>query len=670
MKKLLIIATTPMQYDGLTGVLIQTIDRADRSRVELHLVPGMGFMGDYEEKMKNRGVLIHPVPDRARKLPAYMKALFLLLRREKYDVLHVHGNSATMAFEMAAGWAAGVPIRISHVHNTCSAHPFLHTALKPFLNAFVTAPAACSEAAGSWLYRKNFTVVKNGIDPLRFAFDPAMRALSRKELEAGEAFVVGHIGRFSRQKNHAFLLEIFAELLKLRPDALLLLIGEGELRESAEEKAAKLGIGKRIRFVGTTEHPEKYYAAMDVFVLPSLYEGLGIAAVEAQASGLPVILSDTVPKETAFAPGVSYLPLSETPAFWAEKIAGIPENSRREEAWQLVASAGYDIRDMGKTLAELWKLPEPDSLPSRIRLSVALAAFNGKDFIREQLESILQQTIAPDEVILCDDGSTDGTAELIAAFIEEHRPSNWKLFRRSSPLGPGANFRSALEKTRGDLVFLADQDDIWKPDKIETMAAVFFDPDIKLAVSSIRYIDRAGNEKLLGTRLSARKDHEVQIRESLAVCSYLGMSMALRREVFEKADMDLWEKTSHDWTLLLTAHALGRVVFLGKPCQYYRRHENNASGPAGQDRKQRRLFLIERQEVHIRAALHSNCLGQEEKEAARKALRMLLVRKRIVESGHPLRVLRMASLYRKMGLTFRTAAGDFLASVKGISAEK
>ncbi len=661
MKKILIIATTPFMHDGLTRVILETIDRADRTQAQLYLVPGMGFTHEFEREIRERNIPFFPVPNRAYDPLHYYPALIKVLRSEKYDAVHIHGNSATMAFDLLLAALAGIPVRISHIHNTATNHPALHAAVKPLLNAVVTDPAACSVPAGKWLYTKPFTLVKNGIDPERFAFDAEARERVRRELGLSDALVIGHVGRFRRQKNHEFLLEIFDEIAGRRPDAVLLLIGEGELLEEIREKVRTTGLAEKVIFCGTTDRISDYYMAMDVFLLPSLYEGLGIAAVEAQAAALPAVLSDEVPEEAVFEENVKRLPLSESAAVWAETVignAGGERGDRRED----VRRAGYDAADLTRTLDALWHLPEKG--PSGLRISVVMAVHNGMKYLAEQLDSVRAQTCPPEEVIISDDGSSDGSAEFISSYIKQYGLSGWRLVRQEKALGAGGNFAAALAEASGDIIFLADQDDVWLPEKIGTMTAAFSDPGVSLAVSSIRYMDGSGREKHIKTQLSCRRDHEVSLAESLAVCSYLGMSMAFRREVFERADRTLWEKSSHDWALLLSAHALGRVLFLGKACQFYRQHEDNASGIRGGSRKERRLNLIGRQRQHVHCA--AECAKTAEAgRAAEGAERFLAVRERLVREGRTAGLLRMCFLYGKHGYTARTFAADVVSSLPG-----
>ena len=258
-----------------------------------------------------------------------------------------------MAFDLLAAFLGGATVRITHVHN-CAPQPLLkQKTLGVLLNRLVTRPVACSEAAGKMLYTRPFTVLTNGVDCKRFSFSPEIRAAIRNELHISDAFVVGHIGRFSPQKNHRRLLRIFASLLQLRPSAVLLLCGEGEDMAGCREEAAKLDIADSVLFLGKVEQPQNYYQAMDVFVLPSLFEGLPLVGVEAQCAGLPCVFSDAITKETGILPNCVFLPLEAPDASWADAIVNgrVPD---RASAAELVAKAGYTEQALREQIQELY----------------------------------------------------------------------------------------------------------------------------------------------------------------------------------------------------------------------------------------------------------------------------------------------------------------------------
>ena len=218
-----------------------------------------------------------------------------------------------------------------------------------------TSLFACGKDAGDWMFGgAPFEIINNAIDVAVYAYNAEARSKIRAELELGDKLVIGHVGRFSPQKNHPFLLEIFAALLKKEPDAVLLLVGGGEDMPKMQVKAHALGIAEHVRFLGVRSDVADLMQAMDVFVFPSLYEGLPVTMVEAQAAGLPCVISDKVPPECILTDGlVDILPLSAEPETWAAKILekkNFPRTDHRNE----IAAHGFDITTEAIKLQEFY----------------------------------------------------------------------------------------------------------------------------------------------------------------------------------------------------------------------------------------------------------------------------------------------------------------------------
>ena len=197
-------------------------------------------------------------------------------------------------------------------------------------------------------------MIHNALHMEKFRFCEAVREEVRKELELEGKFVVGHVGRFEEQKNHLFLLEIFKEVAKMREEAVLLLIGDGELKNAVQEKAKEYGLEEKVRFLGIRQDVDRLWKAMDVFVLPSLFEGLPIVALEAQASGVYSIMADTITKEVKLTDRVEFLSLEEEKEKWRDAILSA-EKSAQKETYNAVikkqfCEAGYDIESAAQTL--------------------------------------------------------------------------------------------------------------------------------------------------------------------------------------------------------------------------------------------------------------------------------------------------------------------------------
>lgn len=353
MQRILMITTTPLMYDGLTKMILEICQHTNPKKFHFDIAVFTDIPPDIADTLKQLHCRIYTLPDRNHHTLRYMNHLAKLIRRKHYQVIHVHGNSATMFFDIFASWLGGASIRIAHSHNDATQHPALHNILKPFLNLLTTTPVACSKEAGKWTFFKSFHIMRNGIECPLYRYNPQTRAEYRQKLEWENQFIIGHVGRFSYQKNHDFLIKIFASVMRKYPNARLLLIGEGETMEDTQKLARKLNIDKWIDFHGTVNNVYDYMQAIDVLILPSRFEGFGIVGIEAQASGIPCIVSDKVPKALQITDLVKFVSLEKSPDYWADiilQMINLPRTDRTLE----IQKNGYDIQTAVKILESLY----------------------------------------------------------------------------------------------------------------------------------------------------------------------------------------------------------------------------------------------------------------------------------------------------------------------------
>ena len=291
----------------------------------------------------------------------YIKILTKLFKDGNYDIVHSNMNALSV-FTLRAAKKAGVPIRIAHSHSTSNKKEWKKTIiknlLKPLSKIYATHYFACSELAGRWLFgNKTFDkgqvkVINNAIELDRFKFDEDLRKSTRRELGIEDDVVIGNIGRFCEQKNHNFLIDVFNEYQKIVPLSKLLLVGNGGLENQIREKVDKLGLTDKVIFAGVHKNSEKFYNAMDCFVLPSLYEGLGMVAVEAQVSGLPCVISDHVPNDVKINDNVYQLKLNNVKD-WSNMLQGCA-GLRSCSYMESFKKAGYDIVHESNSLCLLY----------------------------------------------------------------------------------------------------------------------------------------------------------------------------------------------------------------------------------------------------------------------------------------------------------------------------
>lgn len=273
-----------------------------------------------------------------------------------YRVVHLHSSSKNyMVLKCAKKY--GIPVRIAHSHSigfqtTSKVQILIGNLFKPLLKYYATDYFACSEDAGRWLFgRKKITVIKNAVDIDKYRYEPIKADCMRKKLKLDGKKVVGHVGRFTHQKNHTFLIDVFKELVELDSDYRLLLIGEGALEEQTKAKAKTYGVENKIIFAGFKTNVEDYMQAMDLFVFPSEFEGLGLVLIEAQAAGLPCYASEkVVPQEAKVSDLLTYIPLEDGPKMWAEQIDKTWKKFKRETPEDAIAERGYSIVETAKQL--------------------------------------------------------------------------------------------------------------------------------------------------------------------------------------------------------------------------------------------------------------------------------------------------------------------------------
>ena len=304
--------------------------------------------------IESNGSVIYIMPRlRFANLIKYISALKQFYRNKEYQIIHGHvANSAVFYLGLAR---KKVPHRIIHSHSTKGADVWWKRIRNWLLTRFVSNVAnkyvACSTEAARFLFgkRNDAVVLNNAICVDKYLFDSEKRERIRRELALWDSLVIGHVGRFIPLKNHEFLLDVFYEIHKKEQSTALLLIGNGELFNKMEEKAKKLGLYDAVVFLGVRDNVGEYMNAMDVFVLPSRFEGLGIVGVEAQASGLRVFVSENVPRVMDFTGSVEYLKLDKE--LWVNRLLKGYKDLERSEQGKKAIGSQFDIKTQAERLS-------------------------------------------------------------------------------------------------------------------------------------------------------------------------------------------------------------------------------------------------------------------------------------------------------------------------------
>lgn len=321
---------------GVENVIMNYYRYIDKSKIQFDFVVHEGALKTYLREVKKYGGNVFVIPSYKTNIFKYTYSIYKIIKENKYSIVHSNMNSMS-GFPLMAAYFAGAKNRILHNHTTDSPEEGIRTLLKrilrPFAKLFANQYWACSNLAAEWMYGKKavkdnkITIINNAIDLDKFKFDKEKREKFIKELGLENCFVIGHVGRFMKQKNHEFLIDIFYEIIKRKENARLLLIGDGKLRPQIESKVKELGISNKVIFLGNRNDVADLYNVMDIFIFPSLYEGLGMVAIEAQVNSLPTIVSTEIPIEAKISENIKFISLQQPLKDWLNEI----ENAKRKE---------------------------------------------------------------------------------------------------------------------------------------------------------------------------------------------------------------------------------------------------------------------------------------------------------------------------------------------------
>lgn len=344
---------------GVEAVVFNYYREIDKTKIQFDFYYDSDSTVEPPQELIDMGARFIKIPP-YQKLPIYLQSLKRHFKENHYEIVHSHINTLSV-FPLYAAWREGVPVRIAHNHSVPGGKEFKRNILKYLLRyfskIFPTDYFACSEKAGRWMFGdKDFDndkvfILNNAIDFDKFKINSIESQELKKKLKLENKFVIGHVGRFTFAKNHSFLLDVFREICKKRENAVLLLVGDGELHNKIVAKIQDMGIENRVILIGKVSNPEKYYGLIDVMVLPSVFEGLSMTVVESQVAGIPAVISKAIPEEAIISNGCQYHRISESPLEWATaamKMENMQVNIDER-------SEKYDIRKQQKKLTD-WYL--------------------------------------------------------------------------------------------------------------------------------------------------------------------------------------------------------------------------------------------------------------------------------------------------------------------------
>ena len=348
---------------GVESVVMNYYRYIDRTKIQFDFIcddDSTNIPYEEIEKLGGKVILIPPY----QKVLKYHNKLKKILKEGHYKIVHSHINTLSV-FSLFAAKCAGVPVRIAHSHSTTNKKEkkknLLKQVLRPFSKLFATDYMCCSELAGRWLFgdkeydKGNVYLLNNAIDLEKFKYNKDIRKKMRKSLNiSDDTLVIGHVGRFVEQKNHRFLIDIFNEVYKQNNNSLLLLAGQGPLIDEIKNKVKSLKLEKKVKFLGQRNDIDKLYQAFDVFLLPSLYEGLPVVGVEAQATGLLCELSNDMTKETKVLDTTMFISLNTSAEEWANNILDDVKKHKRIDSSKEMTDKNFNIKKETNKLEDIY----------------------------------------------------------------------------------------------------------------------------------------------------------------------------------------------------------------------------------------------------------------------------------------------------------------------------
>lgn len=363
-KRILYVNGGTMQRGGIESFMMSYYRNIDKQKLQIDFVVHGFEEGVYDKEIRELGGRIYNIPVKSKDYFGNISNLKSIFKHNDYKIVHSHLDAmSTVVLKTAK--KSGIPIRIAHSHNiehlTNNKLKYLiNEQARKKINRYSTHSFACSIPAGEWLFGKNqirngnVKIIKNAIDLNSYCFNSGKRKKLREKLNIGKELVIGHVGRFDNQKNHEYLIDMFYELQKQYADAILILVGDGVLRERIQEKVKHLEISDKVKFLGSRDDVNELLNIFDIFVLPSKFEGLGISLIEAQANGLKCVTSVNTPKDVNVSQKVRFLDTTNSEIQnWINEILNDSDRKRENNLEKLIV-AGYDIKVEAVKLQNLY----------------------------------------------------------------------------------------------------------------------------------------------------------------------------------------------------------------------------------------------------------------------------------------------------------------------------
>lgn len=357
-----LVLDTVMDRGGAETMMMNYLRNMDRSKVILDFLVNRDYKADYEDEIEKLGGRIYRMcPMYPQYFGRYKREIReFLIEHPEYKIIHSNLEERSY-FALKEAKKLNIPVRISHSHNAPKGFD-IKSIVRYYFRARlipqVTHMFTCGLEAGDWLYgvknRDKVIMQNNAIDAKAFEYNKELEEKAKKEFGLEGKFVIGHVGRFFPQKNHGFLIDIFNEVYKRDKDAVLVLVGGGELQDSIREKVQALGLQDAVKFLGVRSDVNYIMQAFDLFILPSLFEGLPVTMVEAQATGVKCIISDKVPSQCAITDNVEIIKLEDSLEHWAERILSYKNSYNKVSMYDEIVEKKFDIKENAKWMENFY----------------------------------------------------------------------------------------------------------------------------------------------------------------------------------------------------------------------------------------------------------------------------------------------------------------------------
>ena len=346
-----------MYPGGLENFIMNIYRNMDRSKVQFDVIVHSIRDGDYTKEIEALGGKVYLAPRKSKHPIGNFLAIKKIVKENGYQVVVRHSDNAFPVLDLMAAKMGGAKRRIYQSHSSDSSHVGLHKFFRMFMGSVITDRFACSENAGRWMYgSRDYKIVKNAIDVDKYLYDAKVRERVRGEWQMENCVVYSHVGIYMPAKNHKFLVDFFAEIVKRQSNAKLLLIGEGDLRAEIEQQVREKKLEGNVILTGIRSDVPDLLQMTDVFLFPSVYEGLPLSVIEAQAAGLPCLISDRITEEVAVTHQVVRMSLEEPAEQWAETAIDLskkPRETNMTEVREMIGKAGYDVKELAGWYSEL-----------------------------------------------------------------------------------------------------------------------------------------------------------------------------------------------------------------------------------------------------------------------------------------------------------------------------